>query len=149
MRKQERNNLEALISEVSFNLVNEGIVDKNIIEKLLGVLANNGVYAMWVYAADKLGSDFKIENDEIICPKAYRFMQCVKPVLDKVKSFEFEKKPEGKDVKELKKNFIKRVSDYFQNIVDEEKEITKLLFLKQLLEKTLIYARYHAKAMGD
>ncbi len=56
-------NLEALISKISFEIVNEGILDENEINKLLGVLANDGVYAMWVYAIDKLGLSFK-ENEE-------------------------------------------------------------------------------------
>ena len=35
---------------------------------------------------------------------------------------------------------------YFQKLSED---IYHLLFKKQLLEKALIYARYHAKAMGD
>ncbi len=110
-------NLEALISKISFEIVNEGILDENEINKLLGVLANDGVYAMWVYAK----SQKDIEEEELFGK--------LKEVL--------------KIVTELADDDYER---YFQEV---SKEITNLLFLKQLLEKTLIYARYHARASGE
>ena len=111
-------NLEALISKISFEIVNEGILDENEVNKLLGVLSNNGVYAMWVWTKSQ-----KDINEENLFNKLYDLL---------------------KKIKEKERNEDYEV--YFQNI---SKDIHKLLFLKQLLEKTLIYARYHAKALQD
>ena len=47
-------NLEYEINNVAFEIVSENILDETEINKLLGVLANDGVYAMWVYALDKI-----------------------------------------------------------------------------------------------
>ena len=182
VNNSETQSLEALISKISFAIVNEGILDENEINKLLGVLSNDGVYAMWVYAISKLDTSFRIlDNGEIRKAQTYKLIFELKDLplfreLD-ISSFEgdiqkkqreivnkFEeinknpsynerrKKEEIKNIKKqylrelaiLSRNFIKKISEYFQNIVQD---ITKLLFLKQLLEKTLIYARYHAKAL--
>ena len=50
MNNQQINNLDALINRISYELVAEKILAENEINKLLGVLASNGVYAMWVWA---------------------------------------------------------------------------------------------------
>ncbi len=111
-------NLEALISKISFEIVNEKILDENEINKLLGVLSSNGVYAMWVWAKSQ-----KDINEENLFDKLYDLL---------------------KKVKEKTSN--ENYEAYFQNV---SQDIHKLLFLKQLLEKTLIYARYHAKALEN
>jgi hypothetical protein len=116
----QNNNLEALIARISYELVNEKILGENEINKLLGILSSNGVYAMWVYAKSKKEID---EN---------KFFEKLKPILDKLNKIE-----------NLNENHKEK---YFQSISED---LYKLLFLKQLLEKTLIYARYHAKALGD
>jgi len=109
------NNLEAVISRISFEIVNEKILDRNKIDKLLGVLANDGVYAMWVWAKSQKDID-----EGNLFNKLLSVMKFVKEKSEE----DFEK--------------------YFQNI---SHDLHKLLFLKHLLEKTLIYARYHARAM--
>jgi hypothetical protein len=90
-------------------------LDKNEINKLLGVLSNNGVYAMWVYAK----SQKDINESEL-------FKSYMGPIL------------------KLFNENIENLETFFQEISED---LHKLLFLKQLLEKTLIYARYHAKAL--
>ncbi len=177
------NNIEALISRISYEIVSEKILDETEINKLLGVLSNNGVYAMWVYALDKIDTAFKIDDDTISIkrPRLFKLILLLRPLLYKVyqtcfidgllqkeenKKNELTQKLEEinegtlSDVeKEKKRNklkneirnyltkeFIKETSIYLQII---SKDIHKILFLKQLIEKTLIYARYHAKALGD
>jgi hypothetical protein len=105
------NNLDAKINMVGFKIAE--ILDENMINKLLGVLANDGVYAMWVYAKAKKDID---ENE----------------LLGKLK-----------DILEINSQ---RYEIYFQKLSEN---INELLFRKELIEKALIYARYHAKAMGD
>ena len=165
-------NLEALISKISFEIVNEKILDENEINKLLGVLSSNGVYAMWVYALDKLGVKFYDSVDKLKEEKIFKLLGKVAD-LDKylIKSLDYEqllneiahltgeikqlkddlKQAQRNEEQEMLKNIKAKEKDrnekltkYFINIAND---IHKLLFLKQLLEKTLIYARYHAKAL--
>ena len=172
-------NLDAIINEVGFKIAN--ILDENLINKLLGVLANDGVYAMWVYAADKIDINFKIDDDTISIkrPKLFELILLLKPLLNKVyqtcfidgllqkeenkineltqniekiNKVDLSKEEKNKRIIKLKKEivnyitqeFIRETSIYLQIISND---IYKLLFLKQLLEKTLVYARYHAKAL--
>ena len=53
-------NLDAIINEMGFEIAQ--IIDENMINKILGVLANDGVYAMWVYCLNKL--EWKFEDNE-------------------------------------------------------------------------------------
>ncbi|WP_456418840.1 hypothetical protein [Methanocaldococcus infernus] len=110
--------LESLIQGTAFNIVNKKILDRKSIEKLLGILANDGVYAMWVFAK----SENEINEEE--------FMNSLKDLLSRV---------EPKSSEEDWEKYLQRVSE----------NIYKLLFLKQVLEKVLIYARYHARALSD
>ncbi len=190
--KQKTENLEALISKISFEIVNEEILDETEINKLLGVLSSNGVYAMWVYALDKFGVKFsedcqmlkeeklfkllsKIAELDKFISKTINFEQLaiemcnltkginnlkqeIKGLNDEIKKLEKEKnrdelkrrkkelKRKVEDKKEKEKERNNKLIEYFINIAND---IHKLLFLKQLLEKTLIYARYHAKALQD
>lgn len=87
--------------------------EKNEIDKALGVLSSDGVYAYYVYVISK-----KIDNvflDEITDLMNYT------------------------DTKLSKNNY----KDYFIKLSNN---INDLLFFKEILEQTLIFARYHAKA---
>ncbi|WP_457561843.1 hypothetical protein [Caminibacter pacificus] len=120
-------NLDAIINKVGFEIV-EAIKNqekktkyKNFIDKVLGVLANDGVYAYLVYC--------KANNiDDIFIEKLEKILNIINPI--------------PKD-NENKKDYEK----YFQEL--SNKNLPNLLFLKELLEKALIYARYHAKAIKD
>ncbi|ACX73150.1 conserved hypothetical protein [Methanocaldococcus vulcanius M7] len=119
-------NLEMMINNVAFKIVKE-IENmkkeekewkkyKNEIEKALGVLSNDGVYAYWVYCKSK-------EIDKIFIEKIEPLMKYTKTTLNDG-SYE----------------------EYFQKLSND---INDLLFFKEILERTLILARYHAKALGD
>lgn len=114
-------NIEADINKMSFEIV-ESIFKKegsqrskyiNEIDKALGVLVNDGVYAYFVYVKSKNISDVFLD------------------LLGDLQKFV--------DNAEKKKEW----EDYFQEL---SKDLNKLLFFRELLEKVLIYARYHAKA---
>ena len=111
------NNLDAMINKISFDIVSQNIVDENQINKMLGVLANDGVYAWWVYIKSK-----KDINEK-------RLMDTIKSILNFMPN-------------QVDDNYDK----YFENL---SQNLSNLLFSKEILEKILIYARYHAKAMGD
>ena len=121
--------LNSLVSSLSYKLVEEiSKLEKNkkkkalnLIDKALGVLAGNGVYAYYVYIISQKDDDFN-----------RIFLDIFEKAFNKVKN---------------KQNYSPRDrQNYFKDITEN---ISKLLFLKQLLEKTLIYARYHARAMGE
>ena len=113
-------NLEAAINEVSYNLILE-IEEQNEqktkyinqIDKSLGVLANDGVYAYYVYVKSKNVEDI--------------FLEKLKPITKYIFNTE----------QELNEVFLKKLSSNLNN----------LFFFKEILEKVLIYVRYHAKAM--
>ena len=109
-------NLESEIYRLSFELSQS--LNENEINKLLGILSSDGVYAMWVYAMDKVKEKKdKIEN---LLKKLNEFVNV-----------------------EMTNNAID--NSYFQTLAQD---LNKLLFMKELLEKVLIYARYQVRAMG-
>ncbi len=120
---EEVKNLDALINEIGFNIVEkirtkgkEQTKYKNFIDKVLGVLSNDGVYAYWVYCkANKI--------DDVFIDELKDLMKLV-----------------SNDINDNDKE------QFFQNL---STNIHQLLFFKDMVEKALIYARYHAKAMGD
>lgn len=95
----------------------------NHVEKALGVLTNDGVYAYYVFCLSK-----DKENDE----KKYEKIFVETPV-KALKGF----LPSKYDTQDFE-NFFQELS----------KNLHDLLFFKELLEKALIYARYHLKTLG-
>jgi len=113
-------NLDVKIQEIGYELARN--LEETEINKLLGVLANDGVYAMWIYSLEKVKSN---QNEWLknICKalKALGFtsQECDNPDKDNL----------TKDFQNLSKN------------------LSNLLYFKEVMEKVLIYARYHKKAM--
>ncbi len=100
--------------------------NKTNIQKSLGVLQEDGVYAMFLWLEDK---DGKKVRDDII------------KLLNE---------------KEIKKFFLSDSLDFpddFEKFCNKlevvAQDIDKLIFLKKILERTLIYALYHAKIKGE
>jgi len=123
MTQQETKNLDALINKIGYQIVekikgksSDKTKYKNEIDKALGVLANDGVYAYYVYVESKKIRDVFL--DEIKPVGAY----CNTPLQD-----------------DNWQEFFEKLSE----------DLPNLLFFREILEKILIYARYHAKAMGD
>jgi len=136
-------NLDAKINMVGFKIAE--ILDENMINKLLGVLANDGVYAMWVYAINKLKDIELLEflkelsilpvNIDIL--KNYQFE-------DSINEIKNESNQKQRKIKYSQK--VKELDKFFQTL---SQDLNPLLFFKEMVEKALIYARYHAKAMKD
>jgi hypothetical protein len=116
-------NLESEIYRLSFELSEE--FEENDLNKLLGILASDGVYAMWVYAKDKFKKD----------------QQKIKEINRLIRGLDNFVK--GNENNEDNNNIDNK---YFQDLAQD---LNRLLFMKELLEKVLIYAIYHAKAKGD
>jgi hypothetical protein len=129
--KEAKMNLESEIYRLSFELSEE--FEENDLNKLLGVLASDGVYAMWVYAKDK----FKKNEDQ-------QKIEKINELIRDLDNFVDDKKDNKKGGENIDNKNID--NEYFQNLAQD---VNKLLFMKELLEKVLIYAIYHAKAKGD
>lgn len=95
------------------------VKDKAKIIKALGVLQEDGVYALFLYLKAKEGQDFIDTSFALLKDDA---------VL---------KNP----IKET--DPLEGVRERFKGSLDD------LLLAKMLLERTLVYARYHAEAEGD
>lgn len=135
MAKMSLENLDRLCAECGYQIANQvhkaipkpPKAAENHITKSLGVLQEDGVYAFFLYQASRGKNE--------------------KPGADKLKQ---------KAAELLKRGGIKpfdTISDPLDAIRDNQKGLANnlddLLFAKKLLEQALIYARYHAKALGD
>lgn len=93
------------------------------ITKSLGVLQEDGVYAFFLYQASR----------------GEREKQGAAALKDQAKQF----------LKETGIQAFQNTSDPLQTVRDHlANDLDQLLLAKRLLEQALIYARYHAKAMG-
>jgi len=111
----KRNNLDFTAAKLGFEIVDGAENPKEmetLINKSLGVLSSNGVYALWLFLRSENG-DKNID------------------VVDFIKRFSIELNGTSEEDKLI------NLSDNIQN----------LLFAKEVLEKTLVYARYRAKAV--
>jgi di/tripeptidase len=176
---RKMSNLDAIINEVGFEIAK--ILDENLINKLLGVLANDGVYAMWVYAINKVDENIllkillqlknfpiqiKDENNNFVkldnIQEQLELFNNIIELNEKIKNLKKElrlskdnerKKEELNKQEKILNSTKEKYKKLFQKNYDFFKilstDINQLLFFKELLEKALIYARYHAKAMKD
>jgi len=108
--QKNHESLEALISKISFNIVKEEILSENEINKLLGVLSNDGVYAMWVYALKELELKFSQDEEELRNCQLFKFLNKISE-LDKfiTNSLNF-----GDLIKEVGVNRVSLLSSIFE-----------------------------------
>lgn len=122
-------NLDVLINEISYDIAKEA-KDKNLkdyVDKLLGILTNDGVYAYFVYCRAQKNKNGSNDVEEVFVERIIKSKK--KPDLIKVLGL-YEK---TKDTEEI-----------FSTIASN---LDNLLFFRSILERILIYARYHIKAM--
>ncbi|NMC61168.1 MAG: hypothetical protein GYA51_17565 [Candidatus Methanofastidiosa archaeon] len=103
-------------------------VDKTKLQKALGVLREDGVYAMFLWIEDK-----DKDKDKKTREKLMKLLneESIKKYLNS------------------SQNFPNNFKEFCEKLKDVVKDIDKLLFLKKILERTLTYALYHAKVKGD
>lgn len=107
--------------------------NENIIQKSLGVLEENGIFAFILF----LGAKGAFKNNNL--KKEEKIARNIKE-----KICELLKKQEINLLKDnINTNDQKEVIDAFRSIGEN---LNKLFLAKMLIEKTLIYALYHAKA---
>ncbi len=100
--------------------------DKSILQKALGVLREDGIYAMLLWIENKA----KETNQDLI------------GLLNK----EEIKRYLLQDSNNFPENDFKGFCERLQTVAQD---IDKLFFLKKVLERTLTYAFYHAKIRSD
>ncbi len=135
-------NLDKLAAERSQEMVNkakqgvEGVKKpletlERLVTKALGVLQAQGVYAMMLFLFSRSSDEAKVAP--LIREQLYE-------ALKSLSMFENNNIPQTdtspKDV----------LAFYAEKILDN---LDTLLLVRDLYEQTLIYARYHAKALGD
>ncbi len=160
------NNLDSTINKIGHEIVKNRIVDENQINKMIGVLSNDGVYAWWVYTKKELDWKFTSNPEEfkifpliallVLLNELKEFFgkeildeDGLKQICELQKVIQEENKKNKKDKKIINEK-RKQQNDLMNNFFLElSKNLNDLLFFREILEKVLIYARYHAKAMGD
>lgn len=132
------NNIDFYMNEMSCDVVDklrENKVSLNIIDKALGVLSNDGVYGYYVY----IKSEIKGKEEEKDKLKSPIFQVLIKDIIDNFGHFV------DKQLN-MEEMYLKDYNMYFNEL---SQDIHGLLFFKDILERILIYSRYHAKAIGD
>lgn len=164
-------NLDVILNQAGFDLATT--LEKNTIEKLLGILAKDGVYAMWLWALNNVEKNdlFKLTDSQILDTNTVfvKFLATINnintsiwttEILNKVTKVKIEiknleteiKKLNDKNIKKQKQyelktkqnELIRIISVFFLNL---SSDLNNLLFFKYKMEKALTYARYHAKIM--
>ena len=160
---KEIKNLDALINKIAFEIVNEKILEEGQINKMLGVLSNDGVYAWWVYTKKEVDWKFESNEDKFKGTKLIQLLYKLKKLNflfkqdiindEKIKDICSKQcdglqndKKRKEDVDKKRKEQNERLNEFFNSLSED---LPSLLFFREILEKILIYARYHAKAMGD
>jgi len=103
------------------------ISDSNNLRKALGVLQEDGVYAMFLWL-EKNANNVRKELTNFLNEGGDNKIKIKKYLL-------------GDD-----KKFRDEFDEFCKDLLEVAQNIDKLLFMKKLLERALTYALYHAKA---
>jgi hypothetical protein len=123
-------NIDSFINELGYDMVKAMCGDGKLmgfIDRALGVLVNDGVYAYYVFCRSQKESKTK----EIF----------IKKVIEKINEMDDFKNYFSNN--QIQTNNNKHIETFFQSL---SSDLHKLLFFRDILEQALIYARYHAKA---
>ena len=123
-------NLEHKIAEISYKIAKNQIIGKNMVDKALGILVNDGLYAMWLFIEEKASKEVgdNKTNPEKFCHE----LKCLLKDYLYLESFE----DYFCSNKEKRLFFIQKLTQ----------DLPKLLFIRQILEKLLIYTHHQYKA---
>ena len=151
---------------------------ENLIQKTLGILEEDGIFAFYIYLISVEGTDersislaIQREIEQLFRDKRLKLLeeidsqekagelkdgglnelQCKCLVEEKQELY---RRLEDKNIGKNEMNHLKEKKDKINSFVIKEilsltKSINTLLFAKSLIEKTLIYARYQAKSLSD
>ena len=137
-------NLEHKIAEISYKIASQKIIGQNIVDKALGILVNDGVYAMFLFIEEKgrkeaTSSDNsqaesdKDKNKNKTKPK--EFCEKIERLLNEVRL-----------INSCNCSTFEGRKECFKQLTED---LNKLLLARQILEKLLIYVRHQYKALGE
>jgi len=137
-------NLEHEIAQISYEIADKKILGQNVVDKALGILVNDGLYAMWLFIeekGEKKGSlsdnpqreTDKSKNKNKTKPK--EFCEKIKRLLNEVKL--------------ISSCDCSKFEDREKCFKQLTEDLNKLLLARQILEKLLIYVRHQYKALGE
>ncbi len=131
-------NLDQLCAEYGYQMakqVHDALKKQaeNHLTKSLGVLQEDGVYAFFLYQASRGEREKK---------GAIELSRLAGELLSGVPIAPFDTRPALNALEAVRGDAAKKI----RGLADD---LDNLLLAKRLLEQALIYARYHAKALGD
>lgn len=153
-------NLDAACAELGAKLGASGNKDtENSITKALGVLEEQGVYALFLYLIARESGKFvpdllqfmeercEFRNGRQLYQKLIATRGKLEEAESKAKSRnQGERDKARKEVDDAKKVANGSREAFFKALTDHAEDLDKLLFTRDLLHRALVYARYHAKA---
>jgi len=139
-------NLDQLCAQFGYQIaqnvngeLSKGSDTENLITKSLGVLQEDGVYAFFLYLASQIKEKKGDKKDKR--SDAARALANQAAKLLKHEWLKLIQVDDGEDAYKKAMEEIRREGGLASRLND-------LLLAKRLLEQALIYARYHAKALG-
>jgi len=154
-------NLDAACAKLGAKLGASGNKDtENSITKALGVLEEQGVYALFLYLIARESGKFvpdllrfmeercEFRNGQQLYQKWITTRGQLEEAERKAKSRgnQSERDKARKEVDDAKKVANESREAFFKALTDHAEDLDNLLFTRDLLHRALVYARYHAKA---
>lgn len=154
-------NLDAACAKLGAKLASSGNKDtENSITKALGVLEEQGVYALFLYLIARESGKFvpdllgfmdercEFRNGQQLYQTLITTRGKLEEAESKAKSqrSQSERDKARKEVDAAKKAANDSSDAFFKALTDHAEDLDKLLFARDLLHRALVYARYHAKA---
>ena len=144
---------QEIASVIGVRVKNDKKVEANDLEtlatKALGVLQSQGVYALALFLFSRSGKETdpsQMKSEERVATQLLSWLwflrnpiQALSSLQKKNKKFEPDKSYE--EINNNKKEMLEAFAELSQ-------DLDTLLLVRDLYEQTLIYARYHAKALG-
>ena len=133
-------NLEHKIATISYEIATKKIIGQNIVDKALGILVDDGVYAMWLFIEEK-GEKKDSNNPQVGSDKGKNktkpkeFCEEIKKILEEVVL-----------VNTCDCSTFEGREKCFKKLTED---LNNLLLARQILEKLLIYVRHQYKALGE
>ena len=134
-------NFDQWAAQAAQKIVYDGTVDAkklfNVLNKALGVLQAQGVYACMLY--------LYAESDQRHASHIRRTLWDLLQRLEQEAHLTW-RNENGEEVRRRHNSGQRQVLAFFADVVASD--LDTLLLVRDLYEQTLIYARYHAKALG-
>ncbi|WP_162523634.1 hypothetical protein [Calorimonas adulescens] len=145
------NNVDCYVAKAAFNIVsNDKIADnlknaENIVTKSLGTLQSQGIYACFLYLCSRKKNEK--EYAEIVATELVKLMcELDKYLQSDLSPLQTLISTNGEESKSDK--VMKCISIAFSNEKNILNNLDEMQFVKDIMEKALIYTRYSIKALN-